>query len=154
MSDYVWPSASGVPSPSSLEFTPAMRLRTSDLGGLTAAAAQQRDFRGTEQVGLVLTALEAEALEAWHLVVLRNGGMSWRATWPTPAGWSISHVRKFTSPISWQREAGAIFRASFTTELLGRFAAGLTGAYDVPSLFDGTWEMDGSRYLYKFVRPT
>jgi len=154
MSDYVWPSALGVPGPSSLAFTPAKRLRQSDPGGRTELAAQQRDFRGVEQVGLVLTAEQAEQLEAWRLVTLRDGGMFWRAVWPTPAGWAISHVRKFTSPITWERQAGAIFRASFTTELLGRYAGELTGAYDVPSLLDGTWILDGSRYLYRFHRPT
>lgn len=154
MSDYIWPAALGVPGPSSLVFTPAARLRRSDIPGRTVVAAQQRDFRGTEQVGLVLAAEQAEQLESWYRVTLRDGGMLWRATWPTPAGWAVSHVRKFTSAITWPRSAGGIFRPSFTTELMGRYAGQLVGAYDEPSLLDGTWLLDGSRYLYKFHRPT
>lgn len=148
---YAYPT--GLPIPSSLSFQPAERLRRSDLPGPQQQAARERDFRGTQTGNLLLTAAEAQTFKAWHKVDLRDGGLLWHAAWPLPPGWQAVAVRKFNKPLVWSPGPNGLFQVALSTEVLGRYAGSLSGAYDVPNNLDGTWVLDGTRYLFNYIRP-
>jgi hypothetical protein len=148
---YAYPST--LPRPLQASFTPAPRLRRSDLPGLAQQAGRERDFRGTQTVGLLFTSAEAQTFKSWHKVDLRDGGLLWHAAWPLPPGWEAAAVRKFTKPLAWQPQEGGLWRVAFECEVLGRYAGALSGAYDIANNLDGTWALDGTRYLFQYVRP-
>lgn len=118
--DIAYPST--LPRPVAAPFTPAPRLRRTDMAGAVVQARRERDFRGSSDVELVLTDAEAEALNLWHRYTLRNGGSAWRCTWPTPAGYAEPHTRRFASALTWRLEQRGIWRVSARTEVLGRYA--------------------------------
>lgn len=118
--DIAYPST--LPPPVAAPFTPAPRLRRTDVPGAVTQAGRERDFRGSSDVELLLTDAEAEVLNLWHRYTLRNGGSAWRCSWPTPAGYAEAHTRRFSSPLAWRMEQRGIWRVSAGTEVLGRYA--------------------------------
>lgn len=110
-----------LPCPQTGTFTPADRVRRSDLSGLMQFAGRERDFRGQQDVTFTFSANEAAAFNAWWASTLSRGGLWFNATsWPLPPAWSGQAVRRFLSPPQWSALGAGYWRVSASVEVRGR----------------------------------
>lgn len=148
------PYPAELPRPVSSRFTPAPRVRRSDLPGPVAQAARERDFRGTAELGWILTETEAQLWQDWWQYELREGGALFSAAWPLPAGYGADSVRKFIGAPQWAMLNRSAWRVAATTEVLGRYAE-LQGGFDARAAgWPGSIEyavVDGSGALVRDV---
>lgn len=108
-----------LPSPATVNLRPADRLRRGEVPGPNSQHARERDFRAADDITFVFSPTQAAIFDAWWRG-LRNGGASFVARWPVPAGWREATIRTFTSTPTWERLSGGNFRVSVSTEILGR----------------------------------
>lgn len=110
-----------LPCPQTAAFTPADRVRRSDLPGLMQFSGRERDFRGLQEVSFTFNESEAAIFYVWWRNALLRGGLWFSASdWPVPRGWAQLTVRRFTSPPQWSALGSGFWRVSAATELRGR----------------------------------
>lgn len=123
------PYPAELPTPVAAQFTPAARVRRSDLPGPIVQAAREREFRGSDELSWVLTSAQATWWDDWWRYELLEGGRLFSAAWPLPAGRAADAVRKFITPPRWAALGAGNWRVSATTEVHGRRAT-LQGGFD------------------------
>lgn len=114
----VYPAS--LPGPQTAPFTPAERLRRSELPGLQQHAARERDFRGTQELSFLYGATEAAVFDEWWRDTLFSGGLLFAAAWPLPPAFADLYIRKFRGSPAWSYVADGNWRVSFTVEVYGR----------------------------------
>ena len=118
-----------LPAPATSTFTPAQRVRRLADPGRTVQAGREREFRGREQLTFVLTGDQPGNFDDWWRYEQDQGARLFSASWPLPSGFAVDAVRKFVTPPTWADLGGGNWRASVTSEVMGRHIT-LVGGFD------------------------